>query len=250
MDTVSTKDPRLVAWTEKKQLWLAFDHARSKNALDLDLSDALAHAIEQSDSPTTVITGKNGAFTSGGNHLVLAELAELAQKDTQKAVSIIRSGGNLIEDLLVTPTTTVAFIDGACAGAGLGIMMACDYRIATPRSRFVTAYSNLGLPSDFGTYQLLKLRIGKKKARKLMDESPVLSAKEALDLGLVDKIVDEVRRKTVKKFLKDPPIRLHRDDIPEDFSARLDKEAEHFVRALKDSKVAQKIERAAKKARR
>lgn len=242
-----TLDPRLDLSQEKDQLWITLNDPATKNALDEKLTSALASAIEESSSPILVITGKNGAFSSGGRLDVVAQLAERAESHPAEVEHLIRKGGNLIEDIVFTPEISVAVVDGVCAGAGLGIALACDYLIATPRSRFVTAYKKLRLTSDYGTHELLKLRIGPEHADQLMAESPTILAKEAEKMGLVDTIIDNPERKTIKRFLKEVTRRATVLELPGDFSARLDREAQDFVSALRHPKARTKIAKALKR---
>lgn len=237
---MSTADPRLSSERHKNQLWLTIDDAGSKNAIDTALTDALAEEIESATSDIVVLTGKNGAFSTGGHLATLMELAERVTDEPAKVEKIIRHGGSLIEDIVFSRRTTVAVVDGVCAGAGLGIALACDYVLTTSRSRFITAYSKLGLTSDFGTEMLLAARVGDDKAADLMADSPSLNARDALKLGIADLEIDEVSRKAVKKALR--AIKSPRRPVPDDFSGRLDEEAAQFVAGLSVPKTRLKIE--------
>ncbi|WP_182172091.1 enoyl-CoA hydratase/isomerase family protein [Flaviflexus equikiangi] len=243
---MNASDPRVTAFQDKDQFWITLDDPATKNALDMALVGALSAQIENAPPGVLVITGKNGGFSTGGGLSTVAALAEQAQSDVDGAADVVRRGGNVIEDLLFSPATTIALIDGACAGAGLGIALACDYRIATHRSRFTTAYAKLGLPSDFGTHELLRRQVGASIADDLMKTSDTIGVTKAAEYGLIDALIERVDRKGVKKILKQLP--------PADRSARmvsmstiLDDEAIQFARALSSPSTLMKIEKAQRK---
>lgn len=241
-----TRDSRVTAVQNKDQFWITLDDPLTKNAMDPPLVDALTHAIENAPNGIIVLTGKNGGFSTGGSLATVAALAQQAQDDVGAVEDTVRRGGNVIEDLIFSSSTTVALIDGACAGAGLGIALACDYRLATHRSRFTTAYSKLGLPSDFGTHELLRRQIGTEVADELMASSDLLGVTNALEYGIIDAVIDRLDRKGVKKALKElpPPNRKGRGD---DISDVLDREAAHFARVIADPRTQLKIEKARRK---
>lgn len=228
---------------------MTLDDPLTKNAVDQPMIAALAAAIETAPAGVLVLTGKNGGFSTGGKLATLVELSEQAKTDTASVAELIRRGGNLIEDLLFSSSTTVALIDGACAGAGLGIALACDYRIATHRSRFTTAYGKLGLPSDFGTHELLRRRIGVDEADELMKTSELIGITKASELGLIDAVTERTDRKGVKKALKSVPERTRKRRMA-DISAVLDAEALEFAKVLTLPEIELKLEKALRKAAR
>ena len=228
---------------------MTLDDPMTKNALDQSLLGSLSVAIETAPAGVLVLTGKNGAFSTGGKLATVSELSEQAVTDTAGVAELIRKGGNLIEDLLFSSSTTVALIDGACAGAGLGIALACDYRFATHRSRFTTAYGKLGLPSDFGTHELLRRRIGVGEADELMKTSEMIGITKASELGLIDAVIERADRKGVKKALKSVPERTRKRRMA-DISEVLDAEALAFAQALTLPEIHLKLEKALRKAAR
>ncbi|WP_164719933.1 enoyl-CoA hydratase/isomerase family protein [Flaviflexus ciconiae] len=242
----SVSDPRVVTIQEKDQTWIILDDPTSLNALDAPLVRALAKEIESVKTGTLVITGRNGAFSSGGSLKVLSELSELSKTDVLGVESIVREGGNVIEDLLFSSATTIALIDGACAGAGIAIALACDYQLATHRTRFSSAYASLNLPTDFGTYELLKERIGEEEATKFIKNTDLMGITRAQEIGLVDGLIERTDRKGVKKAIKDLKPRS-RKALLKHISANLDSEAAVFARAMTNPRTQIKIEKAVRK---
>ena len=90
----------------------------------------------------------------------------------------------------------VAQLDGAAAGAGLSIALACDLRIASESVKITTAFAKVGLSGDYGGTYFLTQMLGSAKARELYLMSPVLTAQEALALGLVTRVVADAEVET------------------------------------------------------
>ena len=86
-------------------------------------------------------------------------------------------------------TPTVALVNGPAAGGGLGLCLATDFRIASERARFVTAFRNIGVSGDYGVAWFLQHMVGDTRSRELLMLDRRLSAEEAEELGIVTKIV-------------------------------------------------------------
>ena len=86
------------------------------------------------------------------------------------------------------PKVTIAAVNGAAAGAGLGLALSCDLVLASDRAKFTTAFAKVGFGGDFGTTFQLTQRLGPAKAKELFILSDLLPADEALRLGLANRI--------------------------------------------------------------
>ena len=86
-------------------------------------------------------------------------------------------------------TPTVSLVNGPAAGGGLGLALATDFRIASERARFVTAFRNIGVSGDYGCAWFLQRMVGMTKARELLMLGGQLSANEAEAEGIVTKVV-------------------------------------------------------------
>jgi enoyl-CoA hydratase/carnithine racemase len=107
-------------------------------------------------------------------------------------VNGLRHRQNLVSRALRTlPQPVVAALPGAAAGAGLSIALAADLRIAAERAIVMTAFANVGASGDFGTSWFLPRLVGEAKAKELMFTSPRLSAREAMDLGIVNVVLPD-----------------------------------------------------------
>lgn len=170
-----------------------------RNALSDGMIEALATALTEMEASrevgAIVITGAGGAFCSGGDvrgfheqggegagsdevDLVVLEKQRRAQEETVGRIYRCRK-------------PVLASIPGAAAGAGIGLALAADLRIGSPRSVFATAFEAVGLAGDFGVAWLLERLVGPAKARELMFLNPRIRGEECLALGLVNWIVSE-----------------------------------------------------------
>ncbi len=91
------------------------------------------------------------------------------------------------------PQVTIAAIDGGCAGAALGWACACDFRFASGRAKFATAFLKVGVSGDMGLVWSLPRLVGGARARELLLFPEKISADEALALGLVTRVFDPDR---------------------------------------------------------
>src|SRR5580704_3074033 len=89
------------------------------------------------------------------------------------------------------PEVRAVLLKGAAAGAGLSIALACDLRVASASVKITTAFAKVGLSGDYGGTYFLTHLLGSAKARELYLTSPVLTAQEALALGMVTKVVPD-----------------------------------------------------------
>jgi len=89
------------------------------------------------------------------------------------------------------PKPVVAQVDGAAAGAGLSIALACDLRVASASAKITTAFAKVGLSGDYGGTYFLTHLLGSAKARELYLTSPVLTSQEAFALGIVTRVVPD-----------------------------------------------------------
>jgi 2-(1,2-epoxy-1,2-dihydrophenyl)acetyl-CoA isomerase len=87
------------------------------------------------------------------------------------------------------PKVTIAAVNGFAMGAGLGVCLSCDLRIASDQAKFGTAYAKVGYGGDFGTTWLLARYAGAPKAKELFFLSDIIDAAEAHRIGLLNRVV-------------------------------------------------------------
>lgn len=175
-------------------LSLVLNRPAAKNAMNQAMLDALVAALTRAATDPNVrcvlLSGAGGAFCVGGD--VKAFAAGSGQDLTlEQKVAALRARMEASRLLHEMGKPTVAAIEGAAAGAGLSLALACDLRIAGDSAKITTAFAKVGLSGDFGgTFFITKI-LGAAKARELYLLSPILSGKEAAAIGLVTRAVPD-----------------------------------------------------------
>ncbi|MEZ5936916.1 MAG: enoyl-CoA hydratase [Hyphomonadaceae bacterium] len=175
---------------------LTMNRPEARNALSQDMLDGLLEALPRlAGDPTVgavVITGAGGAFCAGGDVKGFAKNEGGANHGAspEQAAFQLRQKMEVSRWLHEMPKLTIASIPGACAGAGLSIALACDFRIAARGAKMTTAFAKVGLSGDFGGTYFLTQLVGTAKARELYLLPEVVLAEDAERLGLVTKTVD------------------------------------------------------------
>jgi 2-(1,2-epoxy-1,2-dihydrophenyl)acetyl-CoA isomerase len=169
---------------------LTFNRPDKLNALSLDLIagsiDALKSWSSDAEIGCIVVTGAGRAFCAGGDVSTMAQ----DDRDTlEQKIDRLRHMQELSWLLYNSPKITIAAVNGFAMGAGLGVCLACDLRIASDKARFGTAYAKVGYGGDFGTTWLLAQYAGGPKAKELFFLGDIIDAAEAHRLGLVNRIV-------------------------------------------------------------
>jgi 2-(1,2-epoxy-1,2-dihydrophenyl)acetyl-CoA isomerase len=160
---------------------------------------ALRRCGTDPDVGCVVVTGAGRGFCAGGDVSAMRDTAT-ASWTFEQYVDRQRQWHELSWLLHEIPKVTIAALNGAAAGAGLGIALSCDLRLASDRAKLTTAFAKVGFGGDFGTTWQLARLVGEAKAKELFFLSDVLGAEEALRIGLVNRVypegtfMDEVRR--------------------------------------------------------
>lgn len=162
------------------------------NAINAEMSSALMHAILRCDEDPAIravmITGAGGIFCGGGDLKGFAARGERLPYHLKEETTYFHAA---ISRLIRMDPPVVAAVNGNAAGAGMSLACACDIVVATESAHFTMAYTRVGLtPDGSSTYSLARI-VGLKRALELTLTNRVLSAQEALDWGIVTKIVPE-----------------------------------------------------------
>ena len=154
-----------------------------------ELYDAVARAASDPKIAVIVLTGAGRGFCAGGD--VKSMAAGRAPMTFEAKTANLRRGMEVSRLLHELPKPVVAQVDGAAAGAGLSIALSCDLRVASASAKITTAFAKVGLSGDYGGTYFLTHLLGSAKARELYLTSPVLTAQEALALGMVTRVVPD-----------------------------------------------------------
>lgn len=169
---------------------LTFHRPEKLNALSQQLiSDSIATLRAWSIDPAVgviIVTGSGRAFCAGGD---VSNMAKDTGRSLEESIDGLRAWQELSWLLYSIPKVTIAAVNGFAMGAGLGVSLACDLRIASDQAKFGTAYAKVGYGGDFGTTWLLTHYAGASKAKELMFLGDMIDAAEAHRLGLVNRVV-------------------------------------------------------------
>lgn len=171
---------------------LTMNRPERLNALSRPMIDGGIAALERCADDAAVgcivLTGAGRGFCAGGDVTAMGDASGTENWTLEQKVDRQRAVHRFAGLLHASPKPTVAAINGACAGAGFGLALACDLRLAADTARFTTAFAKVGFSGDFGiTWPLVRI-VGEAKAKELLFLSDVIGASQALELGLVNRV--------------------------------------------------------------
>ena len=165
----------------------------SKNAFDSTsvglISSTLNALMDDPEVRSIVLTGTGRVFCAGAD---IDSFQNAIDDDTIGDLVMELTG--ILHPLLARmrgdSTIIIAAINGAAAGGGLGLALACDARIASNEALLVSAFFRLGLSPDGGSTWLLPRLVGVQRARRFLFNNETWDASTALEVGAVDEVVD------------------------------------------------------------
>ena len=153
------------------------------NAFDPDMCDDLLEALRMLSAAdqvrVIVITGAGKAFCAG------ADLGVLGTQGEQ----LVKAGKDIALTIRNAPKPVLAAVNGAAAGGGAHLALACDYRLASDQASIGQVFHKLGLGPDWGGSYFLPRLTSISKALELVWSARMVPAAEALALGLFDRVV-------------------------------------------------------------
>lgn len=156
----------------------------------LEVREALEAASADDDVRAVVLTGAGRHFSAGGDinrFKSLIQSGEYIQKEN------VTAAGRMAAAAKECSKPVIAMINGAAAGAGCSLALACDFRVMTPKSKMVMAFVKMGLSGDTGGLYYLQRLVGIAKAAQLMMTGDPVTGEEALHLGLTTVLAEEDR---------------------------------------------------------
>lgn len=174
---------------------ITLNRPEAYNAYDLKMGRELKEVMEmcsrQRSTSVIILTGSGSAFCSGGDVRAMGRALEEGEEKTlaffQDLTCYLHT---TIVEMRRMKKPIVAAINGVVAGAGFGLAMACDLRLASREARFIQAYTRLGLIPDGGSSFFLPRFLGQGRAAELMFLNRAVDAEEALKIGLVSRVVE------------------------------------------------------------
>ena len=149
-----------------------------------DLSEALAQLVTDDDLRVVIITGAGDAFSAG------TDISELANLTEAEALETSSRGQKICDQIESFPVPVIAAINGVAAGGGCELALACHLRIASTGSKFSLPETHLGLIPAYGGTQRLTRDVAIARALELMLAGKQIDAAAALELGLVNRVVE------------------------------------------------------------
>jgi enoyl-CoA hydratase/carnithine racemase len=187
-----TRDRVIVERTGNGVATVVIAQEERRNALDQAGFDALADAFEalgrDADAQVVVLTGAGDAFCAGAD---ISGAGGLADRAAARRWMERTHRGPLALHLL--PQPTIAAVHGPAAGAGLGLALLCDVRLASPQASFSAPFARMGLVPDFGVSATLPRIAGDAFAADALLSGRRIAADEARAAGLVSRVVEDVR---------------------------------------------------------
>ncbi|TQK69488.1 enoyl-CoA hydratase/isomerase family protein [Nocardioides sp. SLBN-35] len=167
-------------------VWITFDAPQRRNAFDPDMAARAVAALEDSTSArAVVITGAPGGFCAGG------ALDLLGTPDLPEMRGLYRMSLRLFDAVRNHPRPVIAAVNGAAAGGGNELVVACDLAIAAESATFGQTGPRVGSAPVTGATNVLGVQIGEKRAKEMAFLCRRYSAQQALDLGLVNQVVPD-----------------------------------------------------------
>jgi 2-(1,2-epoxy-1,2-dihydrophenyl)acetyl-CoA isomerase len=154
--------------------------------LSYELQDALKQAAKDEAVRVLVLTGQGKAFCSG------QDLKASNPEEKRSFIDSLHKRYNpIIRAMREMPKPIICRLNGVAAGAGCSLALACDIVVASENAMMTEVFVNIGLVLDSGSSYFLPRLVGSSKAFELATMGTRIKAPEALELGLVNKVVPE-----------------------------------------------------------
>lgn len=164
--------------------WIKLNRPERMNAYDAAMARDLIAAIEDAvDCGVIVLTGSGKAFCAGGY------LANLSNPDASALRSMFYGSLHLYEAIRTSPRPVIAAVNGAAAGGGNELVVACDLAIAAENATFGQTGVRIGSAPVLGGTNFLSMNIGEKRAKEVAFLCRRYPAREALSLGWINAVV-------------------------------------------------------------
>lgn len=171
---------------------IRLNRASDGNAITVEMANELLEAVTDCESNSSVravvLTGTGKMFCAGGDLKEFSRQGDKAGRYTQAVTHAFHAA---ISRMNWMDAPVVAAINGTAAGAGFSLALATDLAVAAESARFTMAYTRAGLSPDGSSTFFLARHVGMRRAKELALLNPVLSAKQAMDIGLLNRVVPD-----------------------------------------------------------
>lgn len=205
----------LVVTRKDNVLNIRFNRPASLNAINSELAEAflkeITNGLNDDNVSIIVISGCGRSFMAGGD---ITQFNEAPESITESLIAPMNKALELIRE---TDKLVITAVHGPVAGAGMSIALAGDLTLAAEDTRFTFAYTQLGASGDLGITWNLPRLIGTKRALGVALLAQSIASSEALQLGLINKII---------------PVASFEEDIAA-ITGRLSKLSSHAISEIK-----------------
>ena len=193
-------------------LTLTLNRPGALNAFSRVLLDDFSQAVEEAnfhaDARVIIITGSQGNKPSFSTGADLKERAAMSEEEVKRFIYKIRTTFTAVENM---SKPVIAAVNGFAFGGGLELALACDIRIASDQAQMGLTETSLAIIPGAGGTQRLPRIVGLARAKELIFTARRISAEEALDLGLVSRVVPggqllETCRELALKIAQNGPV--------------------------------------------
>ena len=230
---------------------LQFNRPAQLNALDVPTAQALLAAVQEIAADRSVravlLKGAGRAFVAGG------DLATLQANPVQGAQDLLEPLNAAVTLLHGLDAPVIAQVHGAAAGAGLSLMLMCDFVLAAEGTKFNLAYINLGTSCDVGASWALPRLVGLRHALEIALLGETFGTDDALRLGLINRVLpaaelDAAAHAFAQRIAAGPTLayghmrRLMRGSFDHDLATQLQAEAQAFDACARSADLREGIE--------
>jgi 2-(1,2-epoxy-1,2-dihydrophenyl)acetyl-CoA isomerase len=197
-DFIDTGTDTVRAWVAERVGVIELHRPDRRNALHEDMYDAVPAMIERHEADDAVavlmITGAGKGFCAGGDvrdGVERARRGEARRPEAVDGVDPLTRMGRMVRMLHESPKLTIAALPGPAVGAGMGIALGADLRIAARSARLIAGWGQLGFSGDFGGTWFLTRLLGPSRALGTLVGNTAIGAEEALAGGLFHRVIDD-----------------------------------------------------------
>lgn len=178
--------PAVLVETRDDALWIRLNRPRRRNAYDAEMAALITEALQDgSRFRSVVITGVERSFCAGGS------LSTLGAPTPGALRGLYSASLRLFDAIRSCPRPVIAAVNGAAAGGGNELVVACDLAVAARSATFGQTGPRVGSAPVTGATNVMSVQIGEKRAKELSFLCRRYTAEQALGMGLVNKVVDD-----------------------------------------------------------
>ena len=167
-------------------IWIRFNRPDRRNAYDVAMARSVIDAVQDAVKVhAVVLTGSGGSFCAGG------ALDQLDDPDPEQLRQLFMTSLRMVQAIRTCPRPVIAAVNGAAAGGGNELVVACDLAIAGRSATFGQTGPRVGSSPVLGATNLMAVQIGEKRAKELSMLCRRYTAEQALAMGLINEVVDD-----------------------------------------------------------